>query len=73
VFPSGNLQQPWLGASDSPFSQSKITLSTLSSGFCGDSSFSAADSEAGPFEAHQVHGLWYEGNQCTIRDPIGAY
>jgi hypothetical protein len=76
VFPSSNLSQPWLGASDSLGCQSNIILSTLSSGNCGDSSFgilSVADSEAGPFETHQGHGLWYEGNQCMIRDPIGAF
>jgi hypothetical protein len=66
----GNLSQPWLGASDSP----SCKPTTLSSGNCGDGSFgilSVADSEAGPFETHQ--GLWYEANQCMIRDPIGAY
>ena len=73
VFPNSNLLQPWLG--DFPTCQSNVILSTLSSGNCGDGSFgilSVADSEAGPFETPQGHGLWYEGNQCMIQEPTGA-
>jgi len=69
VMSGGNLSQSWLG--DSPSCQNNIFLSTLSSGNCKDGSFgilSVADSEA--FETHQ--SLWYENNQCTIQDPIGA-
>ena len=77
IFPSSNLSQPWLDVNDHTNCKSNIIMPSLSSeGKCGDGSFgilSVTDTEAGPFETYQRHGLWYEGNQCMIRDPIGAY
>lgn len=76
-FLGSNLLQPWLDTSDPPSCKSNIILSSLSGASCGNNSFgtfSVTDSEAGPFATHpNDHGLWYEENQCIIRDPIGAY
>ncbi|KAF8813782.1 hypothetical protein BYT27DRAFT_7250669 [Phlegmacium glaucopus] len=74
VFPSGNPSQPWLDTNDPPSCKTNVILS--SGGNCRNGPFgilSVTDSEAEPFETHQCHGLWYEGNQCIIRDGIGAY
>lgn len=75
VFPGGDLSQPWLDATEPASYKSNIKL-TSTVGNCGDGSFgilSVTDSEPGSVETPQGHGLWYEGNQCMIRDPIGAY
>jgi hypothetical protein len=76
VFPGGDLSQPWLDANDPASHKANIILSTLTSAVGDDGSLgilSVADSESGPFGRPQGCGLWYEGNQCMIQDPIGAY